>query len=127
MANISGKTILIVDDEPDVIFVLKTALERNGYKTRDACNGLEALAQVEEHPPDAIIVDIMMPGLDGHSVNLKLKENPRTADIPVIIITGKGQLKELLDIREDIKVAAYLEKPFPVALLVDKLKAVLGG
>ncbi|MCB4756619.1 MAG: response regulator [Elusimicrobia bacterium] len=115
------KTILIVDDEPDVVFVLKMALEKNGYKTVEASNGLEALEKVHIQHPDAIILDLMMPKLDGHSVNLKLKEDPRTAHIPVIVVTGKGHLKELLDIREDLKVTAYLEKPFPVSLLLEKL------
>jgi CheY-like chemotaxis protein len=118
------KHILIVDDEPDVVFVLKMALEKNGYRTSGATNGMEGLESVRTNQPDAIILDLMMPKLDGHSVNLKLKENPETAHIPVIIITGKGQLKELLDIREDLKVTAYLEKPFPVAVLLEKLNEI---
>ncbi len=120
----SIKTILIVDDEPDVVFVLKMALEKNGYKTLAASNGVEGLEKVRAFHPDAIILDLMMPKLDGHSVNLRLKEDPQTAQIPVIIVTGKGHLKELLDIREDLKVTAYLEKPFPVALLLEKLSEI---
>jgi response regulator RpfG family c-di-GMP phosphodiesterase len=67
----------------------------------------------------------MMPKLDGYSVNLKLKENPETENIPVIVITGRGHLKELLQIRGDITVAAYLEKPFPLKVLVEKIKELL--
>ena len=118
------KTVLIVDDEPDVVFVLKTALERNGYRTEEASNGLEALEKVRAQPPDAIVLDIMMPKFDGHSVNLRLKENPQTAHIPVVIVTGKGHLKELFEIRKSLRVAAYLEKPFRVSILLEKLKEI---
>jgi len=121
------KSILVVDDEPDIVFVLTTALKKHGYRTEEACNGLVALEKIREKIPDAMIMDIMMPKLDGHSVNLKLKEDPRTAGIPVIIITGKGHVKELLGIHEGVNVAAYLEKPFPISLLLEKLRGILGG
>ena len=120
----SARRILVVDDEPDIVFVLNTALRKAGYLTEDACNGVEALSKIRECPPDAIVMDIMMPKLDGRSVNLKLKEDPRTAAIPVIIITGKGRFRELLDIYEGVNVAAYLEKPFPIPLLLEKLRAI---
>lgn len=123
----AGKTILVVDDEPDIVFILTTALKKHGYRTEEAFNGLEALEKITAHAPDAIIMDIMMPKLDGHSVNLQLKKNPKTAAIPVLIITGKGHFKELLDIHEGVNVAAYLEKPFPIPLLLEKLRAILGG
>lgn len=120
------KMILIVDDEPDVRFVLKIALERGGFATEEAAEGVEALAKVRERLPDAIVLDIMMPKLDGYTVHQKLKEDPRLAQIPVVIITGKGYMKEFLDLRKDLTVAAYLEKPFPVEILVEKLREVLG-
>ena len=121
------KTILVVDDEPDIVFVLTTALKKNGYRTEEAFNGLEALEKIRLHAPDAMIMDIMMPKLDGHAVNLQLKEDPATAGIPVIIITGKGHFKELLGIHEGVNVAAYLEKPFPISLLLEKLRNILGA
>ncbi|HAH31439.1 MAG TPA: two-component system response regulator [Elusimicrobia bacterium] len=123
----TGKIILVVDDEPDIVFVLTTALKKNGYRTEEAFNGLEALKKIREHAPDAVIMDIMMPKLDGHSVNLQLKKDPQTALIPVIIITGKGRFRELLDIQEGVNVAAYLEKPFPIRVLLEKLRNILSG
>ena len=68
----------------------------------------------------------MMPRLDRYSVNLRLKENPETANIPVIVITGRGHIKELLKLREELSVAAYLEKPFPVSALLEKVEEILG-
>jgi CheY-like chemotaxis protein len=123
----TAKTIMIVDDEPDIRYVLQKILNKNGYSTIEAPDGAEALRLVNLKAPDAIILDLMMPQLDGFSVNLKLKENPVTAAIPVIVITGKGHLKELMDIREDLKVAAYFEKPFQVANLIKRLKEIFEG
>jgi len=117
--------ILIVDDEHDIVVILKMALEKEGYEVVEAFDGVEALQKVKETNPDLILLDIMMPKMDGHSVNLKLKENPETAKIPVIVITGRGQLKELVQARKDIEIVAYLEKPFTVSMLLGKIKETL--
>jgi len=117
--------IMIVDDERDIVLVIKMSLEKYGYQTCEAYDGIEALEKIKTEKPDLVLLDLMMPRLDGHSVNLRLKENPETAGIPVIVITGKGHLKELLEIREELSVAAYLEKPFKVTTLIEKVKEIL--
>ena len=122
-----SKKILIVDDERDIVTIIKFALEKEGYEIGEAYDGLEALAKVNSCKPDLILLDIMMPKMDGHSVNLKLKERLETAGIPVIVITGKGQLKELIQSRQDLAISAYLEKPFTVATLIATIKEILGG
>lgn len=127
MTTENGKTILVADDEADILFVLTTALRNHGYRTIEASNGAEALEKIKTQKPDLVIMDIMMPKMDGNTANLRLKEDPETASIPVIIITGKGHFKELIDIREGVNVAAYFEKPFPISFLLDKLKVILGG
>ena len=120
-----ARKIMIVDDEKDIVFVLKTALEKEGFATDEAYDGVQALERIKLNKPDLILLDIMMPKLDGHAVNLKLKENPETAGIPVIVITSKGHLKELLQIRDDLQVAAYMEKPFTVKVLIEKVREIL--
>lgn len=120
------KKILIVDDERDIVVILKLALGKEGYEVIEAFDGLEALEKAAEVKPDLILLDIMMPKMDGLSVNLKLKEDTATAKIPVIVITGRGQFKELIDARKDIEIYAYLEKPFTVAMLMGKIKEALG-
>lgn len=119
------KKILVVDDERDIVEVIQMSLQKNGYSVETAYDGVEALEKIESDKPDLVVLDIMLPKLDGYSVNLKLKENPETENLPVIVITGRGHLKELLQIREEITVSAYLEKPFPLKLLVDKIKELL--
>ena len=117
--------MLVVDDEKDIVFVLKSALDGSGYITDSAADGLEALKKVASFKPDLIILDIMMPVLDGYSVNLRLRENPETAGIPVVIVTGKGHMQEFLKAREGVSVAAYLEKPFKVATLLSTVNEIL--
>ena len=116
--------ILIIEDDKDVVSVLKMALEKEGYEVDYAYDGLEALEKIKEKP-DAIILDLMLPKVDGYSINIKLKENPQTKDIPVIVLTGKGYLKELMGIREEMKVQAYLEKPVPMKTILEKIKSCL--
>ena len=99
-----------------------STLEKKGYKVLEAENGQDVMDKIKNTKPDAVILDVMMPKLDGYSVNIKLKEDPETADIPVIIITGKGGVKEFLELREDFKIAAYFEKPFPVSAVTSKLE-----
>jgi CheY-like chemotaxis protein len=121
-----GQRILVVEDEKDIILVLRMALEKEGYVISEANDGIEALERVQAEKPDLILLDIMMPKLDGYTVNVRLKDNPETAKIPVIIITGRGQVQEMLKLREELKSTAYLEKPFTVAMLLEKIKELLG-
>jgi two-component system alkaline phosphatase synthesis response regulator PhoP len=117
--------ILVVDDETDIRFVLRQALEEAGYQVSEAADGIETMQKIKEERPDLILLDIMMPKLDGYSVNLRLKDDPETAHIPVFVITGKGHVQELLKIREELQVAEYLEKPFTVKVLLQKMQEIL--
>lgn len=119
-----AKKILVVDDEKDIVEIISMYLKKDGYETIGAYDGIEALEKIAGERPDLIILDIMMPKLDGHSLNIKLKENPETKDIPVIVITGKGHLREIIMAREDVSVVDYLEKPFNMKELSEKIKNV---
>jgi len=80
-------TILIVDDDIDLRALLETLLRSQGYLTLTAANGEEALASIAQRAPDLILLDILMPGMDGNEVARRLKANPSTANIPIIIVT----------------------------------------
>ncbi|KAE9658051.1 EAL domain-containing response regulator [Pseudomonas fluorescens] len=84
----SPATLLIVDDEPQVRKLLETLLHHEGYVTQSACCGEEALRLVAQQPPDLILLDIMMPGMDGYEVASQLKGNPATANIPIIMLSA---------------------------------------
>ena len=119
-----SKKILVVDDEKDIVEIISMHLEREDYEVTGAYDGQEALQKIISQKPDLVVLDIMMPKMDGHSLNIKLKENPETKDIPVIVITGKGHLREIIMAREDVTVVDYLEKPFQMNELLEKIKNV---
>jgi len=119
----SKPKILIVEDEPDIVEILKMALTKTGYEVDCAYDGEEALEKVKNFKPDLILLDLMIPKIDGATVNIKLKENPETANIPVIVVTGKGNLKEFLNLKEGVTIAGYYEKPIKVKFLLEKINA----
>ncbi len=82
------KTILLVDDEPDYVAVMKKQLEKEGYAVETAYNGQEGWEKIEKKPPDAVILDVMMPERDGYDLCSSLKEHEKYASIPVILLTA---------------------------------------
>jgi CheY-like chemotaxis protein len=117
--NDGNKTILVVDDAPSNIDVVKSILS-DAYLVQAAVNGKIALKIAEKKHPDLILLDIVMPEMDGFEVIKLLKANPITADIPVIFVTGKGQES---DETEGLKLGAigYVTKPVDPVELQDKV------
>ena len=94
-----AEKILIVDDDPDTIEFLKLLLERQGYQTVAALNGMQALSVAHSEKPDLVILDVMMPDLDGFEVARSLRRHPDTALTPILMFTAKTQVED--------KVAGY--------------------
>ena len=116
--------ILVVDDEPDILELVQYNLVREHYDVVCVESGEEALAQVSATPPDLIILDLMLPGVDGLEVCRTLKRQPHTAAIPVLMLTARG---EEADIVAGLELGAddYLTKPFSPRVLLARLRAVL--
>jgi two-component system alkaline phosphatase synthesis response regulator PhoP len=112
--------ILVVDDEKDVVELLKFLLEKDGYNVITAFNGREALATAKQEIPDLMLLDVMMPEMDGYTVQTQLLEDPKTKAIPVIILTAKGQLRDVFALSANVK--AYIEKPFDPKTLRAKIQ-----
>jgi len=125
MNGASPATILVVDDEPDLLLVVQTRLETAGYRVETATDGLDALNRVRARPPDLIVLDLMLPRMDGFAVCAMLKRDQRFSRIPVIILSARSQ-------PQDIKTAttlgadAYITKPFLPAELLHKVAELLG-
>jgi two-component system phosphate regulon response regulator PhoB len=119
-----NKSILVVEDEEDIRELVSYNLLKEGYQVAGVASGEDALAAVETKTPDLVLLDIMLPGLDGLRVCRKLKEDPRFSSIPIIMLTAKG---EEPDIVAGLNMGAddYVTKPFSPKVLLARVKAVL--
>ena len=118
-------SILVVDDEPMTRDLLRLMLEPAGFRVTEAVDGAAALEKVHKHVPDAIILDVMMPKMDGITVCRHLRAQAETADVPVIMLSAKTQAKS---VEEAMAVGAtkYLTKPISRQTLLDHLHDLLG-
>ncbi|MDH5183476.1 MAG: response regulator [Gammaproteobacteria bacterium] len=117
--------ILIVDDSPTEIHVMKNILEKNGYEASFATNGEEGVEKTKEIMPDLVLMDVVMPGLNGFQATRELSKNPDTAGIPVIIVTTKDQESDRVwGLRQGAK--EYVTKPVDETELIAKVKSILG-
>ncbi|MDM9381642.1 response regulator [Chlorogloeopsis sp. ULAP01] len=121
-----SKNILIVDDEEDVRAIAKLGLEMAaGWNVVTASSGREALNQAVKYQPDAILLDMMMPDMDGRTTLQQLKANPATETIPVILVTAKVQNSDQQNFTE-LQVAAIFAKPFRPLQLPEQISEALG-
>jgi len=117
--------ILIVDDSPTDQHVISTALESHGYQTVIAGDGEEALSLAESRHPDVILMDIVMPGMNGFQATRKLARNPATSGIPVVMVTSKNlETDRIWGLRQGA--VDYLTKPVGEAELVATVQATIG-
>lgn len=118
------KRILIVDDETDLVEMIKMRLEANKYAVLAAYDGQEALDLTKKEKPDLIILDLMLPKIDGYKVCGLLKKDTRYAKIPIIIFTARAQ-EEDRKLGEELGAEAYITKPFEPKVLLAKIKELL--
>lgn len=116
--------ILIVEDEKDILELIAFNLECTGYTVFKASNGEEGVEIVKKHLPDLILLDLMMPGIDGFDVCRTLKQNKNTKNIPIIMLTARG---EDTDIVSGLELGAedYITKPFSPKILIARIRTVL--
>ena len=120
------KHILVVDDDPLVVKILKDPLERAGYNVNVACHGLEALKKVKEKQPDLIILDILMPLMDGFKVARLLKFDKRFKDIPIIVLTSRATEGER-KIGKQVGANEFLYKPFRLPQVLDVVQRYMNN
>ena len=120
------KKILIVDDEQDIVESLKFILEAYDYTCYCAYNGEDGLRLAKEIMPDLIILDVMMPKINGYKISRLLKYDSKYKDIPIIMVTARSQLEDKM-IGEETGVNEYITKPFELDAIVKKVESYLGG
>jgi two-component system, OmpR family, alkaline phosphatase synthesis response regulator PhoP len=119
------KTVLLVDDEPNIVLSLEFLMRRAGYTVHTAHDGDSAIRSIKEHPPDLILLDINMAKRDGFEVCQLIRANPAWREIRVIMLTAKGR-----DVEREKGLAMgadeYITKPFSTQEVVDKVRAMIG-
>lgn len=117
--------VMVVDDDPDVLLVLKRVLGRKGYNVVGACSGKECLERVKDDRPDIIFLDVMMPGMDGWEVCREIKDNPSTSSIPVSMLTVMNDAE---DITKSLSAGAdqHLGKPINFKEVLNSVEDLLG-
>jgi two-component system alkaline phosphatase synthesis response regulator PhoP len=123
------KRILVVDDEPDFAGIVQQNLEKEGFEVQIAYDGEEGLNKVYANPPDAIVLDVMMPGKDGYQVCSELKADDRYADIPIILLTAVAShvTSTRYTHRDGMSTEAddYLAKPASAEQITESIKGLL--
>jgi two-component system alkaline phosphatase synthesis response regulator PhoP len=119
-------TILCIEDEIEMIDLMRLMLERAGYRFIGARGGETGLERIREEAPDLVLLDLMMPGVDGWEVYRQLQTDPVFEDIPVIVVTAKAQDIDVVLGLRIARVADYIVKPFTSQQLLDSIHRVLG-
>jgi type II secretory ATPase GspE/PulE/Tfp pilus assembly ATPase PilB-like protein/CheY-like chemotaxis protein len=120
-----GACVLLVEDEDQLRRVMKDLLQREGYIVAEARDGIQALDEIDRHAPDVIILDLNLPGIDGYSVLAQLRSRPATREIPVMVLTAKGDEDNEVRVFE-LGADDFVTKPFRARALTARLEAVLG-
>ena len=125
MAEGEMRKVVCVEDEPEMIDLMRLILSRKGFEVIGANGGVQGLQVIRTEKPDLVLLDLMMPEMDGWQVYQQLKADPSTADIPVIVVTAKAQNIDKVLGLHIAKVDDYIPKPFSLQELVDRVEKVL--
>jgi DNA-binding response OmpR family regulator len=122
--NPKRRTVLVVDDEKDLVELVSYNLQRSGYNVITAGTGTEALELARTHKPDLMVLDLMLPGIDGTEVARRLKADPITSGIPIVMLTAKGEETDVV-VGLTLGAEDYVTKPFSMKILLARLTNVL--
>jgi DNA-binding response OmpR family regulator len=125
MTDTTPKSVVCIEDEPNMIDLIRLILGRKGFTVTGATGGREGLELVAKSLPDVVLLDLMMPDMDGWEVYQKLKANEATRDIPVIVVTAKAQSIDKVLGLHIAKVDDYITKPFGPQDLIESIEKVL--
>ena len=121
----TAKSILCIEDESEMIDLMRLILGRRGYEVRGATSGMDGLRMIREEKPDLILLDLMMPEMDGWEVYQQIRADEKTRDIPVIVVTAKAQSIDRVLGLHIAKVDDYIAKPFSPLELMNSVEKVL--
>lgn len=120
------RRILVVDDEPNIVQTLKDRLEMNDYEVLTACNGKEGFDTAVSEQPEVILLDVIMPIMDGHEMLETLRKDPKGKDISVIMLTARSQTEDIVRANA-CGIEDYIVKPFDLSELLEKIERIYEG
>ena len=120
-----AKKVLVIDDEPETLSLVKYALEQSGFEVHGCDNGRTAWDEIARIGPDVVVMDVMLPGVDGYALQLRLSQDPATKNIPIVVLTALEPSKTIF--QQFSQVAGFVAKPFKVDDLVRTVQAAAGG
>jgi len=123
----TSKRVIYFEDDKDMVELVRIILGREGYQVEGIAEGQAGIKAVQQNSPDVVLLDLMLPDMDGWEIYRQLKHEESTADIPVIVITAKAQSIDKVLGLEIAKVDDYISKPFRPNELVDRVEEVLAG
>lgn len=124
--NVNGKLVVCIEDEQEMIDLVQLILGRRGFTVEGANGGLEGLEKVQQKKPDLVLLDLMMPDMDGWEVYQRIKSDENLRDIPVIVVTAKAQSIDKVLGLHIAKVDDYITKPFGPQELLESVEKILG-
>lgn len=119
------KTILVVDDDQDCRALVHAVLVSNGFSVEQCADGREAVERLKTLTPDLLVLDIMMPVMSGYDVVVHMKQRPETQNIPIIMLTAKGEYEDVILGYSEYQVDYYISKPFTSRQLLSGVKLIL--
>ena len=122
---VGSPRILVIDDEPDIVDFITTLFEDNEFETLSAPDGQAGLELAREHKPDLITLDITMPGKSGVAIFKELRADPALSHIPVFIITGVHEFRQMMYSRSELPPEGFMEKPIDPEILLESVKKIL--
>ena len=120
-----AKTVLLIEDEPNIIEAVQYILSRNGWRVKTHANGHDANAVIQSSLPDLIILDVMLPGKSGYDILREIRLTPESLDIPVLILTARGQTKDR-QMAEALGASRFMTKPFSNQEMLDAVRELAG-
>jgi DNA-binding response OmpR family regulator len=120
-----AKTVLLIEDEPNIIEAISFLLSREGWRVCTNSDGATAIEAVHREEPAVVMLDVMLPNKSGFEILRELRENPKTAELPILMLTAKGQKKDR-ELAESYGVSHFMTKPFSNQEVVDRVNALAG-
>lgn len=121
-----ARRVLLIEDEPNIIEAISFILTRDGWTVHTHVEGATAAARVRAHPPDLVILDVMLPGASGYDVLRELRANEETSAVPVMMLSARGQAKDR-EMAERLGATDYMTKPFSNAEILENVRRLAGA